>query len=153
MWKPDKELGHIVIFFTQNNLDDLAKQVISTHFTQKQGMQMRDHQIQQIVVVGAGLTGVMTALALSHCGYGTPSAPAVTLIDRVNQAGAKAKTATRDHRTTTVHAAGVAMLDALGVWPLLTKMQHQFPVSKSRMANHTVKDSKETPNRVLVGLA
>ena len=53
----------------------------------------------------------------------------VTLIDRVNQAGAKAKTATRDHRTTTVHAAGVAMLDALGVWPLIAKMQHQFPVS------------------------
>jgi 2-polyprenyl-6-methoxyphenol hydroxylase-like FAD-dependent oxidoreductase len=32
---------------------------------------MLDHQIQQIVVVGAGLTGVMTALALSHCGYGS----------------------------------------------------------------------------------
>ena len=94
---------------------------------------MRDHQIQQIVVVGAGLTGVMTALALSHCGYGTPSAPAVTLIDPVNQAGAKAKTATRDHRTTTVHAAGVAMLDALGVWPLINK--NATPISRIKVAH------------------
>ena len=80
---------------------------------------MRDHQIQQIVVVGAGLTGVMTALALSHCGYGSLSAPAVTLIDRDNQAVSKAKPDMRDRRTTTVHAAGMAMLNALGVWPLI----------------------------------
>jgi 2-octaprenyl-6-methoxyphenol hydroxylase len=96
-------------------------------------MQMRDHQTQQIVVVGAGLTGVMTALALSHCGYGTPSAPAVTLIDRVNHAGAKAKTAKPDHRTTTIHAAGVAMLDALGVWPLIAK--NATPISRIRVAH------------------
>ena len=82
---------------------------------------MGDQQIQQIVVVGAGLTGVMTALALSHCGYGSLSAPAITLIDRVNQTSAKAKNATRDQRTTTIHAAGMAMLNALGVWPLVAR--------------------------------
>jgi 2-octaprenyl-6-methoxyphenol hydroxylase len=96
-------------------------------------MQMRDHQIQQIVVVGAGLTGVMTALALSYCGYGSPSAPAVTLVDRVNQTGKKAKTATLDHRTTTIHAAGKAMLDALGVWPLIAK--NVTPISRIKVAN------------------
>ena len=94
---------------------------------------MRNQQIQQIVVVGAGLTGVMTALALSHCGYGSLSAPAVTLIDRVNQKGAKAKAAARDHRTTTVHAAGKAMLDALGVWPLIAK--RATPISRIKVAH------------------
>ena len=96
-------------------------------------MQMCDHQIEQIVVVGAGLTGVMTALALSHCGYGSPSAPAVTLIDRVDQTDAKAKTAERDHRTTTIHAAGKAMLGALGVWPLIAK--DATPISCIKVAN------------------
>ena len=94
---------------------------------------MLDHQIQQIVVVGAGLTGVMTALALSHCGYGSLSAPAVTLIDRAKQTDAKAKTAKRDHRTTTVHAAGKAMLGALGVWPLIAK--DATPISRIKVAN------------------
>ena len=94
---------------------------------------MRDHQIQQIVVVGAGLTGVMTALALSHCGYGSLSAPAVTLIDRANPTDAQAKNATRDHRTTTVHAAGVAMLNALDVWPLVAK--NATPISRIKVAH------------------
>jgi 2-octaprenyl-6-methoxyphenol hydroxylase len=94
---------------------------------------MLDHQIQQIVVVGAGLTGVMTALALSHCGYGSLSAPAVTLIDRAKQTDAKAKAAKRDHRTTTVHAAGKAMLGALGVWPLIAK--DATPISRIKVAN------------------
>ena len=93
-------------------------------------MQMRDHRIQQIVVVGAGLTGVMTALALSHCGYGSRSAPAITLIDRINHTDS---TATHDHRTTTVHAAGRAMLDALGVWPLIAK--DATPISRIKIAN------------------
>ena len=82
------------------------------------------------------------------------SAPAVTLIDRVNQAGAKAKTATRDHRTTTVHAAGVAMLDALGVWPLIDK--NATPISRIKVAHgqpHRDRFQKETTNRILVGLA
>ena len=94
---------------------------------------MLDHQIQQIVVVGAGLTGVMTALALSHCGYGSVSAPAVTLIDRANQTGAGAKNAKRDRRTTTVHAAGMAMLNALDVWPLVAK--NATPISRIKVAH------------------
>ena len=94
---------------------------------------MLDHQIQQIVVVGAGLTGVMTALALSHCGYGSLSAPAVTLIDRANQTDVKVQNATRDHRTTTVHAAGMAMLNALDVWPLVAK--NATPISRIKVAH------------------
>ena len=96
-------------------------------------MQMCDHDIQQVAVVGAGLTGVMTALALSHCGYGSQSAPAVTLIDRSNQTGAKTKAAMLDHRTTTVHAAGMAMLNALGVWPLIAKTA--TPISCIKVAH------------------
>tara|TARA_B100001057_G_scaffold483241_1_gene559702 strand:- start:398 stop:1663 length:1266 start_codon:yes stop_codon:yes gene_type:complete len=96
-------------------------------------MQMLEHQVQQIVVVGAGLTGVMTALALSHCGYGSPSTPGVTLVDRVNHENSKAKNTTHDHRTTTVHAAGKAMLDALGVWPLIAK--DATPISCIKVIN------------------
>ncbi len=96
-------------------------------------MQMPDQPTQQIVVVGAGLTGVMTALALSHCGYGSPSAPAVTLIDRFNQTDANTKGAKRDQRTTTVHAAGVAMLCVLGVWPLIAK--NATPISRIKVAH------------------
>ena len=95
-------------------------------------MQMSDQQIHQIVVVGAGLTGVVTALALSHCGYGSKSAPAVTLIDPANQRGANAKHDANDQRTTTIHAAGIAMLDVLGVWSLIAKAA--TPVSRIRVA-------------------
>ena len=45
---------------------------------------MSEQHIHQVVVVGAGLTGVMTALALSYCGYGSAEAPAITLIDPVS---------------------------------------------------------------------
>lgn len=94
---------------------------------------MHDHQIHQIVVVGAGLTGVMTALALSHCGYGSLSAPAVTLIDRANQTDTRPTTTPRDHRTTTINAAGMAMLNALGVWPLIVKSA--TPISHIKVAH------------------
>ena len=95
-------------------------------------MKMRDHHTHQIVVVGAGLTGVMTALALSYSGYGSLEAPAITLIDRANHNDANTKTTTRDHRTTTIHAAGMAMLDALGVWPLIVK--NTTPISSIKVA-------------------
>ena len=115
-------------------------------------MQMRDHQIQQIVVVGAGLTGVMTALALSHCGYGSPSAPAITLVDRADQTDEKAKTVRPDYRTTTVHAAGKAMLDVLGVWPLIAK--DATPISRIKVANGQARrNSLKKTIRILVGLA
>ena len=94
---------------------------------------MLDQQIQPIVVVGSGLTGIMTALALSHCGYGSQSAPAITLIDRANQTDTKAKNVTRDQRTTTIHAAGMAMLNALDVWPLVAK--NATPISRIKVAH------------------
>ncbi len=94
---------------------------------------MHDHQIHQIVVVGAGLTGVMTALALSYCGYGSTTAPAITLIDRTNHQDNDAKVKTDDYRTTTIHSAGMAMLDALGVWPLIT--ENATSISRIKVAH------------------
>ena len=94
---------------------------------------MRDQKIHQIVVVGGGLTGVMTALALSYCGFGSPSAPGVTLINRTSQTGARAKITTRDNRTTTIHSAGMAMLGALGVWPLIAK--NVTPIYRIKVAH------------------
>ena len=93
---------------------------------------MRDHQIQEIAVVGAGLTGVMTALALSYSGYGSKSSPTITLIDRTDQNVAGARTATQDHRTTTINAAGMAMLSALGVWPLIA--ENATPIHRIKVA-------------------
>jgi len=66
--------------------------------------------MSDIGIVGGGLTGVMMAIALSHCG------PSITLI---RQAPAAAKRRQSDNRTTTVHAAGKSMLDVLGVWSCL----------------------------------
>ena len=80
---------------------------------------MSDQHNHKVVVVGAGLTGVMTALALSYCGYGSPDAPAITLIDRANRPKSQLKTSITDYRTTTINAAGMAMLEVLGVWPLI----------------------------------
>ena len=94
---------------------------------------MHDHLIHEIVVVGAGLTGVMTAIALSHCGYGSPSAPAITLIDRTSQTSAGTKTTPQDQRTTTIHAAGKAMLDALGVWHLVAN--NATPIYRIKVAS------------------
>ena len=94
---------------------------------------MHDHLIHEIVVVGAGLTGVMTAIALSHCGYGSPSAPAITLVDRTSQTSAGTKTTPRDQRTTTIHAAGKAMLDALGVWHLVAN--NATPIYRIKVAS------------------
>ena len=61
-----------------------------------------------IAVIGGGLTGLMTAAALSHTG------PDIHLIDR-----AEADTTHPDERTTTINAAGARMLAALGVWDRL----------------------------------
>ena len=58
-----------------------------------------------IAVIGGGLTGLMTAIALSHTG------PRVHLVDR-----ASTDAAHPDERTTTINAAGARMLQALGVW-------------------------------------
>ena len=61
-----------------------------------------------IAVIGGGLTGLMTAVALSHAG------PRIHLVDR-----AEADTTHPDERTTTINAAGARMLGALGVWDRL----------------------------------
>ena len=68
--------------------------------------------MSEIGIVGGGLTGVMMAVTLSHC------SDSVTL---VTKAPPKAKPSHSDNRTTTIHAAGRAMLEALGVWSQLSK--------------------------------
>ena len=94
---------------------------------------MSDHHIHEVVVVGAGLTGVMTALALSHCGYGSAAAPAITLVDRANHPEGEPRTSASDNRTTTIHAAGMAMLDVLGVWPLIATTS--TPITRIKVAH------------------
>ena len=61
--------------------------------------------MHDIAVIGGGLTGLMTATALSH------ACDRVMLVER----GSGAITA-GDDRTTTINAAGARMLKALGVW-------------------------------------
>ena len=68
--------------------------------------------MSEIGIVGGGLTGVMMAVTLSHC------SDSVTL---VTQTPPTAKPRREDNRTTTIHAAGKAMLEALGVWSQLPK--------------------------------
>lgn len=94
---------------------------------------MSDHQIHQVVVVGAGLTGVMTALALSYCGYGSAAAPAITLVDRAKRREDQTQTSASDQRTTTINAAGMAMLNALDVWPLIAKSA--TPINRIKVAH------------------
>lgn len=62
-----------------------------------------------VVVIGGGLTGLMTAIALSHAG------PRIHLVDRARNDAAQA-----DERTTTINAAGARMLRALDVWDRMT---------------------------------
>ena len=69
---------------------------------------MTENGTPGIAVIGGGLTGLMTAAALSHTG------PRIHLIDR-----AEADAAHPDERTTTINAAGARMLAALGVWDRL----------------------------------
>jgi 2-octaprenyl-6-methoxyphenol hydroxylase len=66
----------------------------------------------EIGIVGGGLTGVMMAVTLSH------SSDSVTLITK---ALLSPKYRQDDNRTTTIHAAGKAMLEALGIWENLPK--------------------------------
>ena len=62
-----------------------------------------------IAIIGGGLAGQMMARTLSGTGYD------VVLIDKP----ASAALYQTDYRTTTIHAAGKRMLDALGVWDKL----------------------------------
>jgi len=92
---------------------------------------MTTRQHYEIVVVGGGLTGVMMAIALSYGGYGTADMPAIALIDRAKQDGTK--TGNSDLRTTTIHAAGKAMFEALGIWQYLEKCA--TPIACIKIAN------------------
>lgn len=94
---------------------------------------MSEQHIHQVVVVGAGLTGVMTALALSYCGYGSAEAPAITLIDRSRRPNRKTQKSISDYRTTTISAAGMAMLEVLGVWPLIAT--NASPITRIKVAH------------------
>ena len=64
--------------------------------------------MHDVAIIGGGLTGLMTATALSHACNG------VVLVDRGRGDGF-----TADERTTTINAAGARMLTALGVWDRL----------------------------------
>ena len=83
---------------------------------------MTDQTHYEVIVVGGGLTGLMMALALSYGGYGSAAAPAIALVDRTpaqphsvntktahtgspDPTSSTRKTASGDHRTTTIHAA------------------------------------------------
>ena len=65
----------------------------------------REASTPGIAVIGGGLTGLMTAAALSHAG------PRIHLIDRT-----ESNVTHPDERTTTINAAGARMLAALGAW-------------------------------------
>ena len=69
--------------------------------------------MHEIAVIGGGLTGLMTATALSFA-MPSPAAPRIVLIDRATRDAPPA-----DERTTTIHAAGASMLATMGVWERL----------------------------------
>jgi 2-octaprenyl-6-methoxyphenol hydroxylase len=64
--------------------------------------------MQDVLIVGGGLSGLTSALALARCGF------QVALSDREPEE--VMRRADRDGRTTAIAASGRAMLDALGVW-------------------------------------
>ena len=72
-------------------------------------------QFHEIAVIGGGLTGLMTATALSFA-MPAQKTPRIVLIDRAAQ-----DTVPADERTTTIHAAGARMLTAMGVWDRLAR--------------------------------
>ena len=64
-----------------------------------------------IALIGGGLTTCMMAAVLRHCGYSVIWFSG-TATDKPEK---------EDNRTTTLHHAGMKMLEALGVWPALAK--------------------------------
>ena len=98
--------------------------------------------MSEIGIVGGGLTGVMMAVTLSHC-----SDP-VTL---VTQAPPTANPRYDDNRTTTIHAAGKAMLEALGVWSQLPKAP--TPVTRIMVAEGPSKTGRIARRQQEFGLS
>ena len=74
----------------------------------------------EIGIVGGGLTGAMMAVTLSYC------SDTVTLLTK---APLTAKPRHDDNRTTTINAAGKAMLETLGVWSHLKNPLFPLPAS------------------------
>ncbi|MGB0197895.1 MAG: FAD-dependent monooxygenase [Candidatus Puniceispirillaceae bacterium] len=98
--------------------------------------------MSEIGIVGGGLTGVMMAVTLSHC------SDSVTL---VTQAPPTANPSHDDNRTTTIHAAGKAMLEVLGVWSQLPKAP--IPVTRIMVAEGPSKTSRMARRQQEFGLS
>lgn len=64
--------------------------------------------VHDVMIVGGGLSGLTSALALAQCGF------QVALSDREPED--VMRRADRDGRTTAIAASGSAMLEALGIW-------------------------------------
>ena len=97
--------------------------------------------MSEIGIVGGGLTGVMMAVALSHC------SDSVTLVTR---APPKANSHHDDNRTTTIHAAGKTMLEVLGVWSQLPKAP--IPVTRIMVAEGISKTGRMSSRQQEFGL-
>ena len=87
----------------------------------------------EIGIVGGGLTGAMMALTLSHC------SDTVTLLTRTPLT---ARPPHNDNRTTTINAAGKAMLEVLGVWSQLSTPP--IPVTRIMVTEGPVKTERIT---------
>lgn len=77
---------------------------------------MTELQTADIVIVGGGLTAQIMSRALAYSGY------EITCVTRPAHLASPAHEEKRekDSRTTTIHAAGQHMLEALGIWALCT---------------------------------
>ena len=95
--------------------------------------------MHEITVIGGGLTGLMTATALSFAMTPQPAAK-IVLIDRAARDATPA-----DERTTTIHAAGARMLNAMGVWDRLAKPPS--PVMRVAVAEGTPPTGLEARRR------
>ena len=73
---------------------------------------MDQETVYDVLIVGGGLSGLTSALALARCGF------QVVLSDREPEA--VMARADRDGRTTAIAASGRAMLEALGIWDELS---------------------------------
>ena len=82
--------------------------------------------MHDVAVIGGGLTGLMTATALSFA-MPAQQAPRIVLVDR-----AACDAAPADERTTTIHAGGARMLEVMGVWDRLA--QPPAPVMRVAVA-------------------
>jgi 2-octaprenyl-6-methoxyphenol hydroxylase len=76
--------------------------------TQAMSQQIDEKVVRDILVVGGGLSGLTSALALAKCGF------QVTLSDREPESVMRRDD--RDGRTTAIASSGRVMLETLGIW-------------------------------------